>query len=170
MNLLMLTTMMSMFMKHPLSLGFLILIHTITMCLIMGLMSINFWFSYILMLIMIGGLLVLFIYMTSTAANEKFKFNKYIILMTFLTIMFTLTYMIMHNNYLLNMNLNNEMLNKMDLNQNFYFNLIKFLIYPNSNIFVILMFYLLTAMIAIVKITKVKFGPLRQFKYENTYT
>uniref|UniRef100_A0AAU6QEA3 NADH dehydrogenase subunit 6 n=1 Tax=Laelaps sp. TaxID=3081785 RepID=A0AAU6QEA3_9ACAR len=43
------------------------------------------WFSLIFMLMMLGGLMVLFIYMASLSSNEYFKFNKgwnfYLILM-----------------------------------------------------------------------------------------
>nr|AKN78881.1 NADH dehydrogenase subunit 6 [Harmonia axyridis] len=154
---------LAIFLTHPLSLGLLILTYTIMTCIIMGLMSSNFWFSYILMLIMIGGLLILFIYMTSTASNEKFKFNKYIMFIMISLFMITM-FMNNMNLYLMNQNINNEILHKMDLISNFYLNLNKFLNYPNSNMFLILVFYLLISMIAVVKITKVKFGPLRQFK------
>nr|YP_010180340.1 NADH dehydrogenase subunit 6 [Oenopia sauzeti]QVD39759.1 NADH dehydrogenase subunit 6 [Oenopia sauzeti] len=160
MFLMLMTSTLMMFMKHPLSMGLVILMHTIITCIYIGLMSLNFWFSYILILIMIGGLLVLFIYMTSIASNEKFKFNK--ILFTMISIftismIFNLT---LNNKYNLNFMLNNELLN----NMNFNLNLSKFITFPNSNIFMIIVFYLLIAMIAVVKITKVSFGPLRQFK------
>lgn len=160
---------MAIFLTHPLSLGLLILTYTIITCIIIGLIRSNFWFSYILILIIIGGLLILFIYITRTASNEKFKFNKYIIFI--IISLFIITIFINNINlYLINQNINNEILHKIDLIRNFYLNLNKFLNYPNSNIFLILVFYLLISIIAVVKITKVKFGPLRQFKYENTNT
>nr|AWN56242.1 NADH dehydrogenase subunit 6 [Eriopis connexa] len=162
--LLILTSTLMMFLKHPLSLGLNILIHTILTCLIMGSMSYNFWFSYILILVMIGGLLVLFIYMTSIAPNEKFKFNSYLLLM----ILFFFLSLIFYLN-LNNMNWNNELINNYN-NYEFNLNLNKFMNFPNSNIFIIIVFYLLITMIVVVKITKLNFGPLRQFKYENTFT
>nr|ANJ01493.1 NADH dehydrogenase subunit 6 [Calvia championorum] len=162
MYLLMLTSTLMVFLKHPISMGFIILIHTIITCLIMGMMSLNFWFSYILILVMIGGLLVLFIYMTSIASNEKFKFNKMMLLFTILIFLMILMTKFMENNYLNSMN--NELISNLDLNNNFNLNLSKFLNFPNSNIFILIIFYLLMSMIAIVKITKFNFGPLRQFK------
>nr|YP_010471349.1 NADH dehydrogenase subunit 6 [Illeis koebelei]UVF63307.1 NADH dehydrogenase subunit 6 [Illeis koebelei] len=170
MNVLLITSSMMMFLKHPLSLGLIILIHTILTCLVMGWMSINYWFSYILILIMIGGLLVLFIYMTSIASNEKFKFNKIlmIIMMSMMILMFFLnSKMSMFSEIFY---LNNELMNNMLENKNFKFNMTKFLNFPNSNLFIIIIFYLLIAMIAVVKITKLNYGPLRQLKYENTFT
>nr|ARC95503.1 NADH dehydrogenase subunit 6 [Hippodamia convergens]ARC95516.1 NADH dehydrogenase subunit 6 [Hippodamia convergens] len=167
MYLLMLTSTLMMFLKHPLSLGLNILIHTILTCLMLGLMSMNFWFSYILILIMIGGLLVLFIYMTSIASNEKFNLNKTLVVMT-LMVMFILIVKLL-NKEIYNLEMNNELVQNFQ-EMNFFFNLNKYINYPNSNIFIMIMFYLLIAMIAVIKISKSSFGPLRQFKYENTFT
>nr|ARH54166.1 NADH dehydrogenase subunit 6 [Calvia decemguttata] len=166
--MLLMTSTLMVFLKHPISMGFIILIHTIYTCLMMGMISTNFWFSYILILIMIGGLLVLFIYMTSIASNEKFKFNKFLMLTLIMTFIIMMLVKIMENYYL--NNLNNELMNNFFMNYNFNLNLSKFLNFPNSNIFILIIFYLLISMIAIVKITKFNFGPLRQFKYENTFT
>nr|YP_011008741.1 NADH dehydrogenase subunit 6 [Oenopia formosana]WPV72854.1 NADH dehydrogenase subunit 6 [Oenopia formosana] len=160
MYLMLMTSTLMMFLKHPLSMGLVILIHTIMTCIYIGLMSLNFWFSYILILVMIGGLLVLFIYMTSIASNEKFKFNKIMMLMIFMSLILTIIMLMFYNKFNLNFSLNNDLLN----NMNFNLNMNKFITFPNSNIFMIMVFYLLIAMIAVVKITKVNFGPLRQFK------
>nr|QYC35777.1 NADH dehydrogenase subunit 6 [Vibidia duodecimguttata] len=170
MNFLLLTSTMMMIMKHPLSLGFTILVHTILTCMIMGMMSMNYWFSYILILVMIGGLLVLFIYMTSIASNEKFKFNNYLLFIIMMMIMLSLMMYYKSSSFFMYTNLNNELLTQFELNINFKMNMTKFLNFPNSNMFMLIIFYLLIAMIAIVKITKLNFGPLRQMKYENTLT
>nr|ALO70623.1 NADH deshydrogenase subunit 6 [Halyzia sedecimguttata] len=170
MNFLLMTSSIMMFMKHPISLGFTILIHTILTCLMMGLMSMNYWFSYILILIMIGGLLVLFIYMTSIASNEKFKFNNIILLMIIIIMMISFMMLQKSSMFMINMNLNNELLENFNYNEKFKMNMTKFLNFPNSNLFLLIIFYLLVTMIAIVKITKLNFGPLRQLKYENTFT
>jgi len=42
-------------------------------CLIRGTIYRRFWFSYILFIIIIGGMLVLFIYITRLASNEIFS-------------------------------------------------------------------------------------------------
>nr|AQP28321.1 NADH dehydrogenase subunit 6 [Bulbitermes sp. A TB-2017] len=60
-------------MKHPMAMGLMLLMQTIMVCLISGTMYKSFWFSYILFMIMIGGMLVLFMYMTSLASNEMFS-------------------------------------------------------------------------------------------------
>nr|YP_009738177.1 NADH dehydrogenase subunit 6 [Hippodamia variegata]QIB71482.1 NADH dehydrogenase subunit 6 [Hippodamia variegata] len=165
MSFLMLTATLMVILKHPLSLGTNILIHTIFTCLVMGLLSMNFWFSYILILIMIGGLLVLFIYMTSVASNEKFKFNKSIFMMLIFFSMIIFTKLILESNlYEFNLIFNNELIQSIEETKIFNLNLSKFINYPNSNIFIMIMFYLLISMIAVVKISKSNFGPLRQLK------
>nr|AQP29335.1 NADH dehydrogenase subunit 6 [Microcerotermes sp. AUS30] len=67
------TSLMFTQMKHPLAMGLMLLIQTTMVCLISGTMYKSFWFSYILFMIMIGGMLVLFMYMTSLASNEMFS-------------------------------------------------------------------------------------------------
>nr|AIW06098.1 NADH dehydrogenase subunit 6 [Propylea japonica]UXW88427.1 NADH dehydrogenase subunit 6 [Propylea quattuordecimpunctata] len=168
--MMMMTSSMMIWMKHPLSLGLIILIHTILTCMNLGLLSLNFWYSYILVLVMIGGLLVIFIYMTSIASNEKFKFNKNMMMIILLIMFMMLMMFIMKNNYLYYNNLNNEMITNLNLKYNLNLSLSKFINFPNSNLFILIIFYLLIAMIAIVKISKFNYGPLRQLKYENTIT
>nr|YP_009350751.1 NADH dehydrogenase subunit 6 [Ophiotermes mirandus]AQP27690.1 NADH dehydrogenase subunit 6 [Ophiotermes mirandus] len=73
MSLSTLTGLMFTQMKHPLAMGLMLLMQTTMVCLISGTMYSSFWFSYILFMIMIGGMLVLFMYMTSLASNEMFS-------------------------------------------------------------------------------------------------
>lgn len=170
MNFLLITSSIIIFIKHPISLGFTILIHTILTCLIIGLIRINYWFSYILILIIIGGLLVLFIYITRIASNEKFKFNNIILLIIIIIIIIRFIILQKRSIFIININLNNELLENFNYNEKFKINITKFLNFPNSNLFLLIIFYLLVTIIAIVKITKLNFGPLRQLKYENTFT
>nr|YP_004857858.1 NADH dehydrogenase subunit 6 [Panulirus homarus]AEO50356.1 NADH dehydrogenase subunit 6 [Panulirus homarus] len=58
---------------HPLAAGIILLIQTSLISLSTGLVSSSFWFSYILFLVFLGGMLVLFIYVASLASNESFK-------------------------------------------------------------------------------------------------
>nr|QOV03289.1 NADH dehydrogenase subunit 6 [Suillia bicolor] len=152
-------------MSHPLAMGLMLLIQTTLICLITGLMTKSFWFSYILFLIFLGGMLVLFIYVTSLASNEMFslslKMTAYaFILFSFLMIM----YMIVDKNMITFFlpNLEMESLNSMYT----YFNensllLNKLYNYPTNLITLLLMNYLLITLIAVVKITKLFYGPLR---------
>nr|AQP28063.1 NADH dehydrogenase subunit 6 [Microtermes obesi]AQP29450.1 NADH dehydrogenase subunit 6 [Microtermes obesi] len=84
MKILMSTSMMTSLtftqMKHPLAMGMMLLIQTTMMCLMSGMMYKSFWFSYILFMIMVGGMLVLFMYMTSLASNEMFSPSNKVIM------------------------------------------------------------------------------------------
>nr|AVJ52572.1 NADH dehydrogenase subunit 6 [Diolcus variegatus] len=59
--------------KHPLSMGMILILQTMIIAITSGVMLNNFFFSYIIVIIMLSGALVLFIYMASVASNEKFK-------------------------------------------------------------------------------------------------
>nr|AXS64813.1 NADH dehydrogenase subunit 6 [Cleridae sp. 1 KM-2017] len=146
--------------EHPLSLGFILLIQTMISSFIINELNFNYWFSYILFLIMIGGMLILFIYMTSIASNEKFMFSNnlmylFIISMIILTIMFLL------DNY----NFNTQMFNyetvKINNFMNYKLSMNKMFNYPNIFIFYISIIYLLITLIAVVKISNMNLGPLR---------
>nr|YP_009002510.1 NADH dehydrogenase subunit 6 [Engaeus lyelli]CDL72549.1 NADH dehydrogenase subunit 6 [Engaeus lyelli] len=60
---------------HPLSMGVVLLMQTILVCLLTGIFNPCFWFSYILFLIFLGAMLILFIYIASLASNESFKIH-----------------------------------------------------------------------------------------------
>lgn len=57
--------------SHPLSLGLMLVIQTILIAIFSGLLINSFWFSYLLILIFLGGLLILFIYVSTLASNEQ---------------------------------------------------------------------------------------------------
>nr|UPL65608.1 NADH dehydrogenase subunit 6 [Rhopalus maculatus] len=76
-----------MWLKHPISMGIMIIMQTLMICMITGLMLGTFWFSYLIMITMLSGMLVLFIYMASVASNEKFFTS--IKLITFSILMIT---------------------------------------------------------------------------------
>nr|YP_010265396.1 NADH dehydrogenase subunit 6 [Dardanus arrosor]UIR97907.1 NADH dehydrogenase subunit 6 [Dardanus arrosor] len=75
-----------MFLTHPLAVGLVLLLQTILVSVLAGLFSSSYWFSYILFLIFLGGMLVLFIYVASLASNEQFKADKKFILFFGLTV------------------------------------------------------------------------------------
>nr|AEP27708.1 NADH dehydrogenase subunit 6 [Platystomos albinus]ARH54582.1 NADH dehydrogenase subunit 6 [Platystomos albinus] len=147
---------MFIFLNHPLSLGFTLLIQTILIALFSGLMNSNFWFSYILFLILIGGMMILFIYMTSIASNEKFSFNFNITLI-FIIILFTVMVIDWNVNFLTIQNFPmNYSSSSLDLSLNKYINSY------NIITFNLIINYLLITLIAVVNITKLMSGPLRQ--------
>nr|YP_009469535.1 NADH dehydrogenase subunit 6 [Tenebrio obscurus]AVE14887.1 NADH dehydrogenase subunit 6 [Tenebrio obscurus] len=145
-------------MNHPLSMGFILLLQTIMIALITGNMNQNLWFSYILFLIMVGGMLILFMYMTSIASNEKFKMNSKEILMTILVPMS----MVALNMLMKNMQMKNNEMNIMNMNPSMISSMNKFFTFPSSMIMIFMIMYLFMALVATVKITNFKKGTMRQ--------
>lgn len=62
--------------SHPLSIGVTLLLVTLTISLIVGVFHSSIWVSYATILILLGGVLVIFIYVALLASNEIFKKNK----------------------------------------------------------------------------------------------
>nr|QXG19105.1 NADH dehydrogenase subunit 6 [Drosophila auraria]QXG19586.1 NADH dehydrogenase subunit 6 [Drosophila triauraria] len=164
-SLILTTSIIFLNMIHPLAMGLTLLIQTIFICLISGLMTKSFWYSYILFLIFLGGMLVLFIYVTSLASNEMFNLSVKLTLFSsmILFILFFISFLIDKNTTSLFL-LNNEM--ESIFNQNSYFlenslSLNKLYNFPTNFITILLMNYLLITLIVVVKITKLFKGPIR---------
>nr|WBK02872.1 NADH dehydrogenase subunit 6 [Inocellia (Epinocellia) sp.] len=142
-------------MKHPLIMGFLLIIQTLLISMITGFINNLFWFSYILFIIMIGGMMILFIYMTSLASNEKYQFSSSFFFLNFyLLLIFILMLIIMDPFYFNHINMNNE--------TSIFFNLNKLYNLNSKNITLINIIYLLFTLITVIKITNKNLGPLRQ--------
>nr|ARI44209.1 NADH dehydrogenase subunit 6 [Chamaemyia juncorum] len=151
--------------KHPLAMGLMLLIQTTMSCLYIGMIYKTFWFSYMLFLIFLGGMLILFIYVTSLASNEMFSMS--LTSFTFYYIIFFTIFMfiwILDKSYIIShiKNLEMEYISKMTM----YFkenqlNMLNLYTYPTNMITLMLMIYLLVTLIAVVKITKMFYGPLR---------
>nr|QTC08198.1 NADH dehydrogenase subunit 6 [Sinochauliodes squalidus] len=149
-------------MNHPLAMGLILLIQTILISLITGYMLQTFWFSYILFLIMLGGMLVLFIYMTSLASNELFSFSMKSLMLnsTILIIMMIMFFLFIPYFNMLNLDANN--LNLTFINTENNMELLKLYNFPTMNLTLMLVNYLFLTLIAVVKITNINQGPLRQ--------
>nr|AML26745.1 NADH dehydrogenase subunit 6 [Histeridae sp. BMNH 1274745] len=139
-------------MKHPLSMSLILLIQTVLISIQTGIMSFNSWFSYIMFLIMVGGMLVLFIYMTSIASNEKFsyKINDLILPGFGLTLLLIISMS------------SEQMSTPTNMWTQANCQLIKYLNFPSNSIILMMMIYLLIVLIAVVNISNINYGPLRQ--------
>nr|YP_009826200.1 NADH dehydrogenase subunit 6 [Scythris sinensis]QBY40016.1 NADH dehydrogenase subunit 6 [Scythris sinensis] len=153
--------------NHPLSMGFMILIQTLLICLISGMMINTYWFSYILFLTFLGGLLVLFIYVSSIASNELF-FNNFFFIKMFMFLFFICIFITMLHFYNIkwmninfNLDMNNFFNNFVFFNNENKINLSK--LYNNQTFLLMMMLiiYLFITLIAVVKITNIFYGPLR---------
>nr|YP_010728538.1 NADH dehydrogenase subunit 6 [Endochironomus tendens]WEF49779.1 NADH dehydrogenase subunit 6 [Endochironomus tendens] len=171
--LLIISSMIFSIMNHPLSIGLMLMIQTMLIVMFSGMMTKSFWFSYSLFLIFLGGMLILFMYMTSIASNEEFKFKinfKNMILMMIYTMMIMLFFIFLNQNFLFFNNINNievlnlETMKMFFLENNFMLN--KMYNFPMNLITIMLINYLFLTLIAVVKITNIFEGPLRP-KFNN---
>nr|YP_010564367.1 NADH dehydrogenase subunit 6 [Laelia coenosa]UYX62390.1 NADH dehydrogenase subunit 6 [Laelia coenosa] len=168
-SFILLLSLIMLLLKNPLSMGLMILLQTLLTCMLSGMFIKTYWFSYILFLTFLGGLLVLFIYVSSIASNELFMpfYNKnfYFFFLMILLLIFILFFM--NNLFFMNLSFNSDMNNMFNINNmiyNSYSNSINLNKLYNNHTFMImlmLMIYLLISLIAIVKITNIFYGPLR---------
>nr|YP_009937421.1 NADH dehydrogenase subunit 6 [Trigonopterus carinirostris]QNT26931.1 NADH dehydrogenase subunit 6 [Trigonopterus carinirostris] len=148
-------------MNHPLSMGSILLIQTILVALYSGLIFLNFWFSYILFLVMIGGMLVMFMYMTSIASNEKFNLPKHSMYYSFISLMVTILMTLFLDNYTFIQFFSSIS----SIQQTFHLSnlsMMKYFNFPGLYFMISLMIYLLITLIAIVKMIDKTQGTLRQ--------
>nr|YP_010633958.1 NADH dehydrogenase subunit 6 [Anopheles squamosus]WBP69690.1 NADH dehydrogenase subunit 6 [Anopheles squamosus] len=152
-------------MKHPLSMGLMLLIQTFLTCLLTGIYVKSFWFSYVLFLIFLGGMLILFIYVTSLSSNEMFSMSFSLtmfsmIIFTMLMLMFLITDKTLIEQFISNMemeklSMTNNLINENVLSLNKMYN------FPTNLITLLLINYLFLTLLVTVKITKKFYGPLR---------
>nr|YP_010736683.1 NADH dehydrogenase subunit 6 [Urochelellus acutihumeralis]WEM32431.1 NADH dehydrogenase subunit 6 [Urochelellus acutihumeralis] len=146
---------MFMFMNHPLSLSIIIIMQTFLVAMITGSIMSNFMLSYIIMIIMISGMLVLFVYMSSVVPNKKFKMDlKYFSVLPILMVGSLAIPKLMEST------LNNLNSNKEEIM------LIKMFNYPNSLMVIFMVMYLFLSMISVSNIVNVSKGTMRMMTYE----
>lgn len=139
---------------NPLTIGVRIIIQALILAFITSFFLPSFWFSYILILVYLGGLLVLFIYVSSLASNEQINSSIRPLVWTFILAVVL-------------WNLTPELLSapiassdSFEINTNFLW------IFSSSSLILAgaLMVYLFFALVAVVKITKWWGGSLRPQK------
>nr|YP_009562357.1 NADH dehydrogenase subunit 6 [Sitotroga cerealella]QAV57714.1 NADH dehydrogenase subunit 6 [Sitotroga cerealella] len=165
------------FFNHPLSMGVMILMQTLLICVLSGMMIKTYWFSYILFLTFLGGLLVLFIYVSSIASNELFNMSFKLKMFFFITFKLKMFFFIMMFFSMLMSILFMKNLNWMNLTisseMNMFFDYFMFFnnenkinlnkLYNNQTFLIMMMLiiYLFITLVAVVKITNIFYGPLR---------
>nr|YP_010586209.1 NADH dehydrogenase subunit 6 [Goera horni]UZZ43971.1 NADH dehydrogenase subunit 6 [Goera horni] len=146
--------------KHPLIITIFVIIQVINLTLIMGLLSYSYWMSYIMFLIFIGGLLILFIYISSLTPNKIYylNFNKLI----FISLISIITFCFFKfQPFIFNLEMT-KFLNLIYLlnqeNKNFIFNF-----YNNNEMYLTFMLinYLMLTLIISTKISNMTMGPMR---------
>nr|AFO73441.1 NADH dehydrogenase subunit 6 [Anopheles farauti] len=152
-------------MKHPLSMGLMLLIQTFLTCLITGIYVKTFWFSYILFLIFLGGMLILFIYVTSLSSNEMFSMSFSLLLISSTMILISLILFFILDKSLIEQFITNMEIQKLSIMNNLIneniLALNKMYNFPTNLITLLLINYLFLTLLVTVKITKKFYGPLR---------
>jgi NADH-ubiquinone oxidoreductase chain 6 len=132
---------------------------TIITCLVRGLINKRFWFQYILFIVFVGGILVLFIYVTRLASNEIFSLSA----KTIIIILLVIPRMIIIKNWAKpNRKENSEY--EIIITEEITIITRKLYNYPNGILTILIALYLLITLIVVVKITNISKGPLRQTK------
>lgn len=144
-------------MKHPLSIGLILLLQTIFSCIACRLILRSYLLSYILFLIFVGGILILFIYISRIASNEKFVFS---IKLIFINLLFLLILIIFIGKIELRIIKSDDQI--FEFNEFSSFILNKLYIFPYGNITLIMVIYLLFSIIVVVNIISLKSSPLRR--------
>nr|YP_010596819.1 NADH dehydrogenase subunit 6 [Stenocephus fraxini]WAK85078.1 NADH dehydrogenase subunit 6 [Stenocephus fraxini] len=158
---------------HPVTLMLLLILFSLLVSMKIKFIYSNFWFSYMLFLAMIGGVLIMFLYLTSTASNEKIKINlSYLILILFTMFCMLIMFMsitLYYDLYSMSLTMNNNI----NMNQNFFLttnNWSNMMSYKSLNMFndtykmsLMIMMYLLFTLYTLMKLCMKMYGPLRQF-------
>lgn len=144
--------------NHPLRIGGILICQTIIIAIISGIIIRTFLFSYIIIIIILRGALVLFIYIASVASNEKFQ-TPIILIITFIIINILIPTIIDNLNYLEGRC--NYLLVKPET-----LSLIKLFNSATIYITIIIIIYLLLTIIVVSNIASVTEGPLRIKRYE----
>nr|AVJ52576.1 NADH dehydrogenase subunit 6 [Homaemus aeneifrons] len=148
---------MFLWLKHPLSMGFILVLQTFIIAITSGVMLSNFFFSYIIMIIMLSGALVLFIYMASVASNEKFK-TSILMMIAFITV-YIMSMMMLNKLPMMNEHPNNNLNYSM-------ITLTKLFNSMSAYLTIMVILYLLMTMIIVSFIASSSEGPLRVKTYE----
>nr|UGK73318.1 NADH dehydrogenase subunit 6 [Ledra trigona] len=151
------------FLSNPMSMGLLLLIYSFLISFMIGKVMVSSWFCIVLVLVMIGGLLVIFMYVSSISSNESFNLNLLFLLGLILIFLFFFEDFLLENQSF-------DLMKMMsDLNLSESFSLVKLY---NGSCFILTFFliiYLIFCMVVVSSIVKHFSGPLRSFNYEQIF-
>nr|UYA96529.1 NADH dehydrogenase subunit 6 [Syrista sp. 1 GYN-2021c] len=169
-SLILIITPLTMKNMHPTSMLIFLVLFTTTICMKMSMIHKNSWFSYLLFLSMIGGILILFLYFVSICSNEKSMLNQHELKMM-LTLMFMVTSTLIMIIYFFdsfsimgienNFNSKNFMLTSKNWSNFNHYN--SFQMYNSTyKTTIMCMIYLLFSLYTLMKMCMKYYGPLRQ--------
>jgi len=133
--------------SHPISIGLILVLLSILSGAILIKMNIT-WFFYLLVLVFLGGVIVLIIYISTLAANEKFFLSVDIVKRGVRVVVSLATIIVFYQKYVY-----------VKISSG---GIIASVLYegPNTSLLVFLIFYLLLTLVAVVKLVKFESGPL----------
>nr|YP_010444574.1 NADH dehydrogenase subunit 6 [Antialcidas floripennae]UTI38484.1 NADH dehydrogenase subunit 6 [Antialcidas floripennae] len=138
-------------MKTPMSMGMTLLSQIALTIVMMNMISSSSWVPMITFLTMIGGLMIIFMYMSSITSNEKFKMNVKLMLPMIIMLLVT-------EEMTMNFPTQEDQIIKNSLNSMISMNKM----YSKSAAMTLMMvLYLFLTMISVNKIIKLFEGPLR---------
>nr|YP_009160742.1 NADH dehydrogenase subunit 6 [Pseudoniphargus daviui]CCB84639.2 NADH dehydrogenase subunit 6 [Pseudoniphargus daviui] len=147
--------------SSPLFLSLMIILQTITLALIITLFTMSSWFSFMLLMIYLSGMMIVFVYISSIASNELFSSNWYLIpLALILLLPFMILLLSSHSPPL------SDSLSLLDSNLS-EISIIKTMKMYSKSLFtmtILMIIYLLLAMIMVTKNSSFSGGPMRSAK------
>nr|QZZ81781.1 NADH dehydrogenase subunit 6 [Periphyllus diacerivorus] len=142
--------------KSPLSSNLLILIQSITLTMMINLINKTSWIAFMLMILYVGGLMIIFLYISSIAFNE-INLNKNLksVIMK-ITLILIISMMFKNNLKMENFNFENKYL----FEDNFF--ILNMFNMPNNLMIYFIMMILFFMLILIIWMLKNNKGPIRQ--------
>nr|YP_009128947.1 NADH dehydrogenase subunit 6 [Chthamalus antennatus]AJT48121.1 NADH dehydrogenase subunit 6 [Chthamalus antennatus] len=142
------------FMFHPLAMIFILILQ----CLLISLMVYSIthfpWFSYTLILVFLGGMLILFMYMSNIASNEMFKPNIKIMIPMLIIPLITFLLTNPKQDY----SVESKLTEHQQFSNMMIFKPFSLSIMP---ITLLMASYIILTLLTVVKISKMSQGPLR---------
>nr|YP_009332456.1 NADH dehydrogenase subunit 6 [Schlechtendalia chinensis]API68537.1 NADH dehydrogenase subunit 6 [Schlechtendalia chinensis] len=142
--------------KSPLKSNLMILFQSITLTMMINLINKTSWISFMIFILYIGGLMIIFLYISSIAFNEINNNKKKTYLIKIILLTFLFTYWFNSSMLLENFKFNNNYL----FEDNFY--LMNMFNYPNNLMIYFIMLILFIMLIMIIWMLKFNKGPIRQ--------
>uniref|UniRef100_A0AAU8G8E9 NADH dehydrogenase subunit 6 n=1 Tax=Colposcenia ignota TaxID=3230277 RepID=A0AAU8G8E9_9HEMI len=137
---------------YPIPLGFMIMCQTLFTCIFIRAMTSSSWLTMTMFLIMVGGLMIIFLYMTSISSNNMMKEIKKTKIFFIIILWYPISMMFINFNTL-------ESLSLIDsFNKEF----LKMFSSTNYQSSMFLFVYLLVALVSFIKIMNLTKGPMRK--------
>nr|YP_009500750.1 NADH dehydrogenase subunit 6 [Paracarsidara gigantea]AWU49009.1 NADH dehydrogenase subunit 6 [Paracarsidara gigantea] len=151
-TLTMMSTIMT-YVKHPFTFSFLLLMQTMMISTTTRLLCNSSWISLTLFLIMVGGLMIIFMYSTSICSNQRF--NKTPLNFTIIYCLLWMPIMMSQNNFFMKYE-------SLTINNLQYKEFFKMFTPININNSIFMFLYLMLALMVMINLLNFNMGPMRK--------